>query len=222
MIHQNKTLNDIFTEDPDFWDSFPWPEGIEGSAVQLLIAANSGTLCPMIQDAGVLKIHARSWATYRSPDWLRMLAALTAEYNPIHNYFKEELGEEEIAKHHGTKRSNNYKDTYKQGNVITNTGSVMAYDSTTESETGQSVSTPSGDGDVRSGLAADNYEIIEDASATSYDRDVHGFNDRVTQGNVGVTRTQEMIDDELRLRAEKSLTEMIAAEFEDKFLIQCY
>lgn len=222
MIHQNKTLNDIFTEDPDFWDSFPWPEGIEGSAVQLLIAANSGTLCPMIQDAGVLKIHARSWATYRSPDWLRMLAALTAEYNPIHNYFKEELGEEEIAKHHGTKRSNNYKDTYKQGNIITNKGSVVAYDSGTEAETGQSVSTPSGDGDVRSGLAADNYEIIEDASATSYDRDVHGFNDRVTQGNVGVTRTQEMIGDELRLRAEKSLTEMIAAEFEGKFLIQCY
>lgn len=222
MIFRNKTFNDVLREDPDFWDSFPWPSGVDGSAVQLLIPANSGTLCPMIQDAGVLKTHARSWAVYRSADWLRMLAAMTAEYNPIHNYYREELGEEEIAKHHGTKRSNNYKDTYKQGTTITNTGSVVAYDSNTEAETGQSVSVPTGDGDVRSGLAADNYEIIEDAGPTSYDRDVHGFNDRVTQGNIGVTRTQEMISDELRLRAEHSIVEMIAAEFEDKFLVQVY
>ena len=218
----NKTLTQMLTDEPTLFSGLSLPSGMDTSKLTQIIMDRSGELFPWIQASARFKTAITNWGAIRLADWTRAYAALVEAYDPLHNYNREELGSEEIAKHHGTKRSNNYKDTYKQGNIITNTGSVMAYDSTTESETGQSVSTPSGDGDVRSGLAADNYEIIEDASPTSYDRDVHSFTNRVTRGNVGTTKTQEMLRDEISVRMEINLYELIAGEFESKFLMLVY
>lgn len=218
----NKTLTQILTDEPALFSGISLPSGMDVRKLTQIIMDRSGELYPWIQASARFKTAITNWAAIRLADWTRAHAALLEVYDPLHNYNREELGSEEIAKHHGTKRSNNYKDTYKQGNVITNVGSVVAYDSSTEAESGQSVSTPSGDGDVRSGLAADNYEIIEDASATSYDRDVHSYADRITRGNIGVTKSQDMLRDEVAVRMELNLYELIAGEFESKFLMLVY
>lgn len=218
----NKTLEQMLSDEPTLFSGISLPSGMDASKLTQIIMDRSGELFPWIQASARFKTAITNWAAIRLGDWSRAYAALLEVYDPLHNYNREELGSEEIAKHHGTKRSNNYKDTYKQGNIITNTGSVVAYDSNTEAETGQSVSTPSGDGDVRSGLAADNYEIVEDASPTSYDRDVHSFTNRITRGNIGVTKSQDMLRDEVAVRMELNLYELIAGEFEAKFLMLVY
>ena len=196
----NKTLEQMLSDEPTLFSGISLPSGMDASKLTQIIMDRSGELFPWIQASARFKTAITNWAAIRLGDWSRAYAALLEVYDPLHNYNREELGSEEIEKHHGTKRSNNYKDTYKQGNTITNTGSVVAYDSATEAETGKSVSTPSGDGDVRSGLAADNYEIIEDASPTSFDRDRHTFTDRITRGNIGVKNSQALLRDEVSVR----------------------
>lgn len=218
----NKTLAEFLALDPTLLDGITLPTGMTVATLKELIMEYSELLCPWIQDAAKLKADITLWSTYRGPDWERILTALTEDYNPIYNYFRKELGSEEIAHHHGTKRSNAYKDTNTPGTTITTTGSVVAYNTGAESETGQSVSTPSGAGDVRQGLAADNYETIEDLSATQYDKDLHSFVDRITEGNIGVTQTVDMIENEIRLRTQQSVYDIIAREFESKFLMQVY
>ena len=218
----NKTLEQMLSDEPTLFSGISLPSGMDVSKLTQIIMDRSGELFPWIQASARFKTAITNWAAIRLGDWSRAYAALLEVYDPLHNYNREELGSEEIAKHHGSKRSNNYKDTYKQGNIITNTGSVVAYDSAAEAETGQSVSTPSGDGDVRSGLAADNYELIQDIDANTYDKDVHSFTNRITRGNIGVTKSQDMLRDEVTIRMELNLYELIAGEFEAKFLMLVY
>ena len=215
----NKTLIEILADEATLFAGLTLPSGMDASKLTQIIIDRSGELFPWIQASGRLKTAITNWSAIRAADWTRILNVLAETYNPLDNYRREELGSEEIAMHKGSKRSNNYKDVYKPGTTVTNTGHVVAYDSGTEAETGKSVSTPSGDGDERSGLAADNYEIIEDLDGTHYDKNVHSFTGRVTQGNVGVTRTQDMLADEVRVRMEYNLYELIAGEFETKFLM---
>ena len=217
----NKTLNDFWTADPTLFNGLVLPTGLTASVLTNIIEDNSGRLCTYIQTGSRLKAEITNWSTYRSPDWARALTAMTEQYNPIYNYFREELGSEESSHHKGTKTSTN-EDVSETPATITNTGSVVAYDANTETETGKSVVSPGATSNQRQALATNNYTIIEDLDATHFDKDTLEFVNRITQGNIGVTQTVDMILNELRLRFEHSIYERIAAEFEDKFCIQVY
>ena len=217
----NKTLDDFWTADPTLFNGLVLPTGLTASVLTNIIEDNSGRLCTYIQTGSRLKAEITNWSTYRSPDWARALDAMTEQYNPIYNYFREELGSEESSHHKGTKTSTN-EDISETPATITNTGSVVAYDANTETETGKSVVSPGATSNQRQALATNNYTIIEDLDATHFDKDTLEFVNRITQGNIGVTQTVDMILNELRLRFENSIYERIAAEFEDKFCIQVY
>ena len=223
----NKTLNQIVHDTPDFWGTsedptLVLPDGVDGDGLITEIMIRQGTLFPWIQDATGLISAIKLWSSHRLESWQRILDALTAEYNPIHNYNREELGSEEIAKHKGTKVSTN-EDVSETPATMTNTGSVMAYDANEESETGKSVSSPGNTSNHRTAQANANYTTYQDVDANTYDKDVHTFTDRITRGNIGVTKTQEMIKDELDLRQTYAdLEEIIESQFEAAFLIEVY
>lgn len=220
-MSRNKTLFQFLEDDPTLFNGLVLPTGLTAATLVNLIEDGSGMLCPYIQNGTRLKAEITQWSTYRSPDWARALTAMTEQYNPIYNYFREELGSEESSHHKGTKTSTN-EDVSETPATITNTGSVVAYDANAETETGKSVVSPGATSNQRQALATNNYTIIEDLDATHFDKDTLEFINRVTQGNIGVTQTVDMILNELRLRFENSIYELIAAEFEDKFLIQVY
>lgn len=220
-MSRNKTLFQFLEDDPTLFNGLVLPTGLTAATLVNLIEDASGMLCPYLQNGMRLKAEITQWSTYRSPDWARALTAMTEQYNPIYNYFREELGSEESSHHKGTKTSTN-EDVSETPATITNTGSVVAYDANTETETGKSVVSPGATSNQRQALATNNYTIIEDLDATHFDKDTLEFINRVTQGNIGTTQTVDMIMNELRLRFENSIYERIAAEFEDKFLIQVY
>lgn len=220
-MRRNKTLFGMLAEDPELLSGLAVPAGMTASTLAEIIKDRSGLLPCWIQSAARLKSDVSLWCTYRLPDWTRAYQAMTTTYNPIHNYDREELGTEEIARHHGTKRTISENVEESPGVTTTNTGYVVPYDASVESETGKSTLGYTGK-NTRSADPAKNYETISDVDANTYDKDVHTYVNRKTIGNIGVTRTQEMIGDELRLRLETDLYERIACEFEDKFLIQSY
>ena len=217
----NKTLNEFWEADPTLFNGLVLPTGLSAAILTPIIEDMSGRLCTYIQTGSRLKAEITNWSTYRSPDWARALDAMTEQYNPIYNYFREELGSEETAHHKGTKRSSS-ENIEETPATITNTGSVVAYDANAETETGKSVVSPGSTKNKREADPTKNYEIIEDLDATHFDKDTLEFVNRITQGNIGTTQTVSMIMEELRLRFENSIYERIAAEFEDKFCIQVY
>lgn len=217
----NKTLAEMIAEEPTLFTGFTVPSGLNAAVIVDLIREKCDELYPWMQDAARLKTAIASWATYKAYDWSRALLAMTETYDPLHNYNREELGSEEIAKHKGTKVSTN-EDVSETPATMTNTGSVVAYDTNAESETGKSVSSPGTTSNRRTAQANANYTTYEDVDANTYDKDVHSFVNRVTRGNIGLTKSQDMALDELRLRTQTSVSELIAASFEDRFMMQAY
>lgn len=61
----------------------------------------------------------------------------------------------------------------------------------------------------------------EDIDATHFDKDERSFNSYHVHGNIGVTKTQDMILSEIEVR-KQNIVDIIAAEFEDKFIVQLY
>ena len=226
-MQKNKTLNEIVNATPDFWGTSEdptliLPDGVDGGDLVTEIMLREGMLCPWIQDAAGLIQAIKLWSKHRQESWQRILDALTAEYNPIHNYNREELGSEEIAKHRGSKVSTN-EDVSETPATMTSTGSVVAYDSDEESETGQSVTSPGETSNRRTAQANANYTTYEDIDANTFDKDVHTFVDRVTRGNIGVTKSTDLVESEIVLRnTYADLEEIIEKQFESAFLIAVY
>lgn len=244
-MYNQKTLLDYFLEDNTLLDGINLPSGMDLAVLKNLIIDQSGSLYPYYQSSQRLKKSITNWSLYRLDDWTRAWAAMTIDYNPVHNYYREELGSEEIEHHHGTKTSLNRREietpdinvvndqTDTPGISTTSTGSVSAYDASEFAPTGKNIVASSGSSNLHTvnhetgsktlmAESSENYTVVSDIDANTFDRDAHTFIGRITQGNIGVTRSQDMIKDELTLRFDYSVYEMLAQEFEKKFLIQLY
>lgn len=215
------TLMGAYSYDNDLFSEFAYPEGMDGDTLFMMLMDRCGDLYLYHQNVPAVKSLIGAWSYGRLADWEKAWAAVTAEYNPVHNYYKEELGSEDTARHKGTRRSTGWKETETPGVTMTDTGSRVAYDSATEKEVGKTTSVPTGY-NTREGLASDNTETYEDISASVYDHDTLTFDGRITQGNIGVTKSQDMVRDEVDLRFSVSVYEKIISEFEEKFLVQVY
>ena len=66
------------------------------------------------------------------------------------------------------------------------------------------------------GPADTNYTETRDISDTVFDRDIETFNGRRTHGNIGVTTTQALINEEIKLRL-MGFIETIISQFIEKF-----
>ena len=191
-----------------FWDNLHLPESLDPWVVGNEIRYTSGDLYPYIQSMEGFVGELSRWSLYRTPDWQRMIDALTAKYNPIENYDRQESGSEilekhkgntvtdtireegseDLAKHKGTKTSMN-ENTTETPRVQTKTeNSIVAFDVDTPTLADQTITTPIDGINTRTANAQDNYTIVEDASETSYDHDTKTFTDRVT------THTIETMD----------------------------
>ncbi len=109
-------------------------------------------------------------------NWARLWYALSEPYNPL---FNVDGTETTVYGLHQTDRSN----TYTQ-HEDTSTQYSVAYDSALEKETGKQVDNLGGHTD------------------TGYDKSLEHTDTVTRQGNIGVTKSTELLRDEMRLRTE--------------------
>lgn len=150
------------------------------------------------------------WCSTMGDNIKRALDAFYAEYNPIENYNREELGSEEVARHKGSTvtrtieeegeetdahhkgtKTSTGEETISTPRVETKTTTFKtAFDSDTETETDALTTVPTAGTDKIERDAAKNYVTTQDIDASTYDKDVKSFDDRKTTE----TTTSEDID----------------------------
>lgn len=142
------------------------------------------------------------------------------EYDPISNYDRHEEGLETTEKHKGTRTASNVNvktsaatdvettdtprvervtDTDNYGLGSGTSGAPVqkvTENAPTGTDTSRTVGTAANNYNETIGNAANNYTDTTDVSADVFDKDVLGFTDRRTWGNIGVTTTQQMIQSE--------------------------
>lgn len=158
------------------------PEGVAWDNLVNTILLECSELETRYPHPAVMKTALTEWATRRKDSWERIAKAFFSEYNPIHNFDRNEEIED--------------------NNEVTNTPSSTSTFSTAAYNTGL---TPK-ESQTMSG---------EDKGESKYSRKAHLF------GNIGITRTQEMISDELELR-KQDFVHIICTEFKEQFCILVY
>ena len=178
------------------FDNMVLPEGLKKEEVIHAILEETAELEILFPDPDYLQDSIGHWSAARLQSWEKMQAAITAEYNPIWN---------------------------KDGTIIDQmiygedkvTGVTGARDQTnTHSVSGFNVTTFQN---------ADQDHATSVQATDTNTRQTHTDTRTITeQGNIGVTKSQEMVNDEMMLRIRWNMISVIVSDFKNKYCLMVY
>jgi len=176
------------------------------------------------------------WSKMHLKVWERIFNVSELEYNPIENYNRlemETVGEDRSISHSGndvntssgtdTETINSTAAAVHSG-TDTQTNKITAYDSngllthdTSDLQHGESVT------DTNNGTAATAYGKTETMQhGLVIDNEGTITRENHTTGNIGVTTSQQMIEQELEITAKLNVIEMIVNSFKNRFCLLVY
>lgn len=186
----------LYRWNPHLFDDMVLPEGLEKNEVIHAILEETAELEILFSDPDYLQESIGHWSAARLQSWEKMQAAITAEYNPIWN---------------------------KDGTIIDQmiygedkvTGVTGARDQTnTHSVSGFNVTTFQN---------ADQDHATSVQATDTNTRQTHTDTRTITeQGNIGVTKSQEMVNDEMMLRIRWNMISVIVSDFKNKYCLMVY
>ena len=189
-------LFDILALQPNFFDDADIDARLDREEIKMAILERCGTLLPLYTNSQMFKNFSDSFFKRKSKVIAKLIDTTELEYNPIHNYDRSESITKE------------YEDSGTNTGTVTNNGSrgsedkVSAYDSDSY--------TPK---DKRDETL--NNDETRDLKDTRRGRET---TTNMTSGNIGVTSTQKMINEE-RAVVLFDVYNWIAIEFEQHFFI---
>lgn len=168
-------------------------------------------------DPDVIKFYIGRWSKRRAPLWQRYYDAVTAEYNPIENYDRTEHSEFT----HGKKVS------YSGTVTDTPSGSIkIERDDTNTSDFSADNSTD---------YVPDRKDVLDGETVTSYEnyQEQRSYNNADTNsgidkndsrihGNIGVTSSMDLVNQELDLIPRLDFVEYIADDWHAEFCLMMY
>ena len=160
------------------------------------------------------------------PGWQRVYDALTAEYNPIHNYDRDETITYDTEDGHGASEDYADTDTEKRSTDITS----EVEDATTENDVygfNSSTAVPDSKSTVNSsqhttGLADDNViERTHTLDGKLLDTK-EGTVRTQTKGNIGITTNMEMVSQEVQLRVSNQMRQILMRDLDSFITMPTY
>lgn len=208
MVQQVPSLIDSTT--------FPLPEGLSHEVLDPLLLAETAELEIMYPEPNTLAVVITAWATARGPAWGRMAAALSATYNPIHNYDRSESWTE------GKQGSDHGQGTTAKTGSSTSSGTTGSTVTKDVAGYNSSAANVPKDKDTASGTSSGQISTGEQGEWS----DSRTTAEQVTRsgsvsGNIGVTTSQQMIEAELELR-KIDIYKLIIREFTQMFCLGVY
>ncbi len=153
--------------------------------------------CP---EPDVIKFYIGKWSNRRLPLWNRYNAAITAQYNPIENYDRNEDSKTHLTHGHIVTTDDDIT------NGLTTENTVSADNASTYQPNTKSANS-----------GTDQRDISEKHTGTDYTK----FESRI-HGNIGVTTSQQMLESELDLIPRLDLIDYIADDFKSEFCLYVY
>lgn len=196
---QRLTLIGLYNYDNSLFDNVILPDGYNKQTFIDTLLLEHGEKCVLYSDFDFMKyslgVISRKW----NHELKRIYEALSAEYNPIWNYDRNEEFEDV------TERTSGGSTTTEQLENGTTENRVSAFNSSSYEP---------------------NEETITDAGKVKSSMD-SGENGTINHtahlwGNIGVTTSAAMVLEETKLRAERNMYDVAGRIFANELLIQIY
>lgn len=195
----------------DIFDDMVLPAGVDKDLTINSITTELAEMDLLYSNPIVLKPLISVWSNKEIRIWEKLYNTTTLDYNPIDNYDRTET---ETTTNERTNTANGTQDNTTTNDlsiVSDNTHKVAGYDS------GTLVTSESDNGTVdNTGTVTNNIT----SNSTSNDVD-NGTRTLHSRGNIGVTTTQQMIEQERNI-SEFNIYDYIVRSFKRRFCIMLY
>lgn len=225
QLHQGG-IRALLDWDPTIFDTMVLPEEFddEDGLVRKLIVDDiilrHGDTPLFIPEPTVMKYYVGTWSTRMRPIFLRYYNAIMAEYNPIENYDRQEYSTHTTEDTMGNTRTldttNTVDGEVNESGTDTTEGSISAENVNTFSPDDKSVRTPD--------LKTENDVTTTDSGTIKDDGNYDGsltIDSRI-HGNIGVTTSQQMLEQEFALMPKLDLIRFISDDWAAEFCLAVY
>ena len=212
-LHQGG-IRALLDWDDTLFDGMVLPEGLddEDGVVRGLIVDDiilrHGDTPLFIPEPTVMKYYITSWSTRMLPVFQRMWNACIAEYDPIENYNRNESTT--ISKSYSIGNTRTLNTSRGTTGTYTTENSVSAENVTTFSPDNKTVETPN--------TAVADTGTIADQGANVGSDTISGN----IHGNIGVTTSQQMLEQELALVPKLEIIRIISDSWAAEFCLAVY
>lgn len=198
------TVMGLYDYDNTIFNNMYLPSGVNRENMIQHILLESAELECIYPVPSFFKSALSLWSSTRAMSWDRFYQASLLEYNPIENYDRQETETTTGSRAHSGKDTTAVSGTSQS----TGTSKVAGFDSAVmvdhDSTTGSASN--SGTSELTHGE-----QIADSGSRTSR---IHG--------NIGVTTSQQMLEQELAISEKINFYDMVAEEFKKRFCILVY
>lgn len=230
------TLKDFIAWDATVLDGVVVPEGMDAELMKNTLMMRCGELTSHWSSPGTFKAATTHWFLTHQWNIQHLYNLLLAEYNPIHNYDRDETITIDVGENGGRGYNSEVTSTGDTSGDSTRTPNLTSSDDTTVKRNVSSFDSSEyqpRDEDVtdttRTESGTDNIESHDETSnntATDFqEQTVNNRNENHTnhmEGNIGITTTQQMMQEEIALMKSFNLYDTVASMFEDDMMVLVY
>lgn len=193
----------LYEYDNNMFQGLQVPEGLNREAVINEILLQCAELEVIYPDINIMKLAITTWSLANQYTWEKLYDTMVVEYNPIWNVDAEVHQTDRLAGSDMRTIGRNESITPN----LTDTRSVKGFNSDTWAETEKTVQTGN----------SQDYENVTDNATDDHTRTYS----ETRTGNIGVTTTQHMLEEERQL-AEFNMINYIAQSFKQRFCLLIY
>jgi len=215
MAKSNLSILGLYMYDSSLFDGFNVPAGMVKALAVNQIVMNCAELEILYTDFDFLKDAIAQWSSVNQANWLKLYNTTILDYNPIWNKDgkiteTEIIGKDSKAEGSNSTTGNAASNTINNGKDI---NKVAAFNSGTF-ENSTSIESDNVNTDTSNTATQGSYEDnIKNNEVRTYERK--------EQGNIGVTTTQSMIEEEREVDLF-NMYEIIANDFKNRFCLVVY
>ena len=206
------TVIGLFNWDDSLFENMALPDGVDNGLVVVNILDECGNLEVMYPDWDFMQNAIAWWSAKELPTWEKIKALADAEYDPIENYNRTENEveqEEEDAHRSSFSQSSTNSFNMNQNNTINKVAGIN-----TDTMANQSGSDGNTSGQGQTSGAMDGTQKDDINRHRNRSSNIHG--------NIGVTTTQQMMEQELGIAPKINIVDYIVNAFKQRFCLLVY
>ena len=226
----------LYNWDDRIFDQMSLPDGVDPEEVKLNILMECGDLTMLYPDWNFVYNAIRYWSSKELPTWERVYQLTTLEYNPIENYDRIEneteaeagsdertnTGERSTSGSRAEVGSSSTKDTGTGS--TTNTNKVAGFNTDTLGVQSGNDSTNTASSSATGNSVMNTQDTGTETNSGTESGSSRKNRNRASRihGNIGVTTTQQMMEQEMEIAPKINIVEYIVNSFKRRFCILVY
>lgn len=203
----------LYQYDESIFDGLSVPNGVDIETVKDSILLETSEYSVIYPNPLLLRSYIKLWSDKNFPVWDELYKTTQYEYNPIHNYDREEHGKDVNTLNRNEKPDITTTDSYSRAlnENTTRDTDVAAFNNGLADANTETVNTDLGGSSNNTNKRTGNIKTDEDSTL------IHDFH---AYGNIGVTSTQELIQQQREL-VQFNIVDYIVNDYKRTFCVLC-